>query len=127
MHKKIGAHLSISKGLGTLQTQMDLIGAEACAIFLKNQRRFAFKTISKKEISEFKKVKNPEMVLPHGSYLINLANDTEGKMYNLFIDDLKRCDLLGINLYNFHPGFNKIKNMSLSIKRIAEAINKAHL
>ncbi|OQS54804.1 nfo [Ecytonucleospora hepatopenaei] len=127
MNKKIGAHLSIAKGLGTLQEQMDLLEAEACAIFLKNQRRFAFKSISKKEISEFKKVNNPKMILPHGSYLINLANDTEGKMYDLFLDDLIRCDLLGISLYNFHPGFNKVKNMELSIKRIADAINKAHL
>jgi AP endonuclease 1 len=43
-------------------------------------------------------------ILPHGSYLVNLAQDEETKAkqaYDSFLDDLRRCEQLGIILYNF--------------------------
>lgn len=71
-----------------------------------------------------------DQILPHGSYLINLGNPDKAKReksYTVFLDDLKRCDLLSIALYNFHPGSTcgqtTIEN---SIALIAENINKAH-
>jgi len=42
-----------------------------------------------------------------GSYLINLAQPDPEKAeqaLNCFVDDLQRCEALGIQLYNFHPG-----------------------
>jgi len=43
-------------------------------------------------------------VLPHGSYLVNLAQEDPDKAkqsYDAFVDDLHRCEALGIKLYNF--------------------------
>lgn len=43
-------------------------------------------------------------ILPHGSYLVNLAQEDPAKAkvaYNSFLDDLRRCEALGIKLYNF--------------------------
>lgn len=43
-------------------------------------------------------------ILPHGSYLVNLAQEDETKAkqaYSSFLDDLHRCEALGISLYNF--------------------------
>ena len=126
MVKFIGAHLSIGKGLHTLQKQMDELKSNTCACFLKNQRTFNFKPLKEDVIKKFRaNIKEPEMILPHGPYLINLANDETGKMYNLFVDDLHRCEKLGIKLYNMHPGSNTINNYEESIKRIATGINKA--
>lgn len=45
-----------------------------------------------------------DYILPHGSYLINLGNPDKDKRdtsYKCFIDDLKRCEQLGIKLYNW--------------------------
>lgn len=43
-------------------------------------------------------------ILPHGSYLVNLAQEDKAKAkqaYDAFLDDLRRCEALGITLYNF--------------------------
>jgi deoxyribonuclease-4 len=126
--KLIGAHISIAKGLYTVQKQMDILKCETCAIFLKNQRRFKSSELNKLEIEKFKEaVKNPEVILPHGSYLINLANpESFEKNMECFLDDLKRCNQLGIKLYNFHPGSDVKKlGTSMAVKHIANNLNKA--
>lgn len=127
MTKILGAHLSISKGLFTVEKQMKMINCETCALFLKNQRTFNFQPLEQDVINKFKKtVQHPELLLPHASYLINLANDKDMKGYHLMIDDLKRCNALGINLYNIHPGSNTQKNITKAINNIADNINRAH-
>jgi AP endonuclease-1 len=68
-------------------------------------------------------------VLPHGSYLVNLAQaDTEkaAQAYSCFLDDLQRCETLGIKLYNFHPGSTGTHPRPEAIARIATQLNKAH-
>lgn len=68
-------------------------------------------------------------VLPHGSYLVNLAQADPAKAdqaYDCFVDDLKRCEALGITLYNFHPGSTGKNPRPEAIARIASQLNKAH-
>ena len=68
-------------------------------------------------------------MLPHGSYLVNLAQkeaDKAKQAFNSFIDDLKRCEALGIKLYNFHPGNTNSNPRPEAISRIADALNRAH-
>ena len=68
-------------------------------------------------------------ILPHGSYLVNLAQEDAEKAtqaYNAFLDDLRRCESLGIRLYNFHPGWTGIHPRPSAIARIAKALNRAH-
>lgn len=68
-------------------------------------------------------------VLPHGSYLVNLAQPDPEKAdqaYTCFLDDLKRCESLGIKLYNFHPGSSGKNPRPEAITRIATQLNKAH-
>ena len=68
-------------------------------------------------------------ILPHGSYLVNLAQEDAEKAtqaYNAFLDDLHRCESLGIRLYNFHPGWTGSHPRSSAIARIAKALNRAH-
>lgn len=68
-------------------------------------------------------------ILPHGSYLVNLAQEDAEKAtqaYNAFLDDLIRCELLGIRLYNFHPGWTGSHPRPSAIARIAKALNRAH-
>ena len=68
-------------------------------------------------------------VLPHGSYLVNLAQADATKAaqaYDNFLDDLRRCDELGIGLYNFHPGSTGGADMREACGRIAGMLNRAH-
>lgn len=70
-----------------------------------------------------------EHALPHGSYLVNLAQPDEDKAnqaYTSFVDDLERCEQLGIRLYNFHPGSTGGDARPVAIGRIAAQLNKSH-
>jgi deoxyribonuclease-4 len=125
--KLLGAHLSISKGIETVQEQMDLLNCETCAIFLTNQKRFSNPPISSDTAATFQKlVKNPKILLPHAPYVINLAYFSE-KHFDCFLDDLIRCNDLGIKYYNIHPGSDTFKSGKKETARcIAENLNRAH-
>ena len=107
-----------------------LDSANAFALFLKSQRKWSSPPLANGSISLFKsRLKEygyaTRFILPHGSYLINLGNPDacvavffhayirftyrfcyfasakREKSYECFIDDLKRCEQLGLELYNF--------------------------
>jgi len=115
--KFVGAHVSISGGVDNAPLNAMAIGAKAFALFTKNQRQWSAKPLEEEMIQSFKKNLNrsgilPKHVLPHDSYLINLGNpDIEKleKSRKAFIDELKRCDQLGLELLNFHPGSHLVK------------------
>lgn len=127
--KLVGAHLSTSRGISTLQSEMESIKATTCAFFLKNQRRFDSSPLDEKEKNKFlKNTIHPELMLPHGSYLINMANTDPSKstkMYMCLVDDLRRCQQLGIKLYNVHPGSDVLGNRNKSLEKVVDTINRA--
>ncbi len=130
--KFIGAHVSVAGGVEMAPFNASKIGAKAFAMFTKNQRQWQSKPFSQKNIEGF--VKNckkygylPEYILAHDGYLINLCNPTkEGleKSSAAFLDEMQRCQQLGLKLLNFHPG-SHLKKISEkeSLKKIAESIN----
>lgn len=130
--KRIGAHVSISGGVENAPINAHALGAKAFALFTKNQRQWKAKPLEEKKIDAFKKncLKfdfSPEHILPHDSYLINLGHpEKEGlkKSRIAFIDEMKRCEQLGLILLNFHPG-SHLKKISekTCLSRIAESIN----
>ncbi len=132
--KRIGAHVSASGGVENAPLNAKEIGANAFALFTKNQRQWVAKPLSERSINAFKQNLEqvgiaPEHVLPHDSYLINLGHpEKEGieKSRNAFIDEMQRCEQLGLKLLNFHPGahLGKISEEE-SLKRVAESINIA--
>lgn len=107
---------------------MQLLNCDTCALFLKNQKRFDSTPYSQEAIQLFRnKVKNRELLLPHGSYLINLANaESVQKTYACFVDDVNRCHQLGIKLYNVHPGSDVHKIGKDALKLVAQQINRVH-
>jgi AP endonuclease-1 len=111
------------------------IGANSFALFLKSQRKWANPPMAPEAKDLF--ISNcshhgysaGEHALPHGSYLVNLAQADKEKAeqaYGAFVDDLKRCDALGIRLYNFHPGSTGGEPRQAAIGRIAAQLNRAH-
>ncbi len=110
--KYVGAHVSASGGVFNAPKNAVSIGAKAFALFTKNQRQWKAKPYDDKVIAKFKEALEeshilPKHVLPHDSYLINLGHpdhQKREKSLNAFIDEVKRCELLGLEKLNFHPG-----------------------
>lgn len=132
--KYIGAHVSAAGGVQNAPINAHAIGANAFALFTRNQRQWFPKPLTDKEIDEFRKNVSelgfsPDYILPHDSYLINLGSPDEEsrtKSRGAFNDEMKRAELLGLKLLNFHPGshLNKISE-SDCLSYIAEGINIA--
>ncbi|MEW8506471.1 MAG: deoxyribonuclease IV [Candidatus Thiodiazotropha sp.] len=132
--KFVGAHVSASGGVENAPLNAQKIGAKAFALFTKNQRQWRAKPLSDESISAFKANLDragiaAEHVLPHDSYLINLGHpETLGleKSRVAFLDEMQRCEQLGLSLLNFHPGatLRKISEEE-SLQRVAESINLA--
>ena len=132
--KYIGAHVSASGGVENAPLNAAAIGASAFALFTKNQRRWEAKPLTEKSIEAFKANCaehgfGPGQVLPHDSYLINLGHaDKEAleKSRAAFIDELQRCQQLGLIYLNFHPG-SHLRRISETecLALIAESINIA--
>ena len=132
--KYIGAHVSASGGVEYAPINAHEIGANAFALFTKNQRQWVSKPLTAESIDLFRQNCEkygflPEYILPHDSYLINLGHpEEEGltKSRAAFLDEMQRCEQLGLKLLNFHPGshLNKI-DTEACLSRIAESINIA--
>lgn len=130
--KYIGAHVSAQGGVENAPVNAHNIGATAFALFTKNQRQWVAKPLTDESIRDFKA--NCEMygykpfqILPHDSYLINLGNpdpDALEKSRAAFLDEMQRCEQLGLERLNFHPGahLNKISEKEC-LALIAESIN----
>jgi len=132
--KYIGAHVSAQGGVENAPVNANAIGATAFALFTKNQRQWIAKPLEEKSIAAFKENcakygYSPAQILPHDSYLINLGNpDAEGlrKSRESFTEELHRCQQLGLDRLNFHPG-SHLKQISEEqcLDLIAESINMA--
>ncbi len=131
--KYIGAHVSASGGVENAPENAHAIGAKAFALFTRNQRQWRSAPLSDKSIALFKERcekygYKPKQILPHDSYLINLGHpETEGleKSRAAFLDEMRRCEQLGLDRLNFHPGSHlKALTTEECLARIAESINR---
>jgi len=132
--KRIGAHVSASGGVEFAPVNAHEIGATAFALFTKNQRQWQAKPLTDESIQAFRDNCRTlgfpaEAILPHDSYLINLGSpDREmlQKSRDAFLDEMKRCEQLGLVLLNFHPGahLNQMTEQAC-LQQIAESINLA--
>ena len=130
--KYIGAHVSASGGVEFAPVNAHEIGANAFALFTKNQRQWVSKPLTEENIRLFKENCTKynfqtDYILPHDSYLINLGHPEEERLEKsraAFLDEMQRCEQLGLKLLNFHPGshLNKI-SVEDCLALIAESIN----
>ena len=132
--KYIGAHVSAAGGIELAVERATEIGANAFALFTKNQRQWQAPDLTSKTISAFRQACEkagflPEQILPHDSYLINLGHpeaEALEKSRLAFIDEMQRCEQLGLCYLNFHPGSHlKVISEEESLRKVAESINIA--
>ncbi len=132
--KYVGAHISASGGAENAPLNAHEIGAKAFAFFTKNQKQWVAPPLTTRSIDAFRKRCGefdfkPYQILPHDSYLINLGSpdpDGLGRSRYSFIDEMKRCEQLGLDRLNFHPGSHLGKiTEEQCLDLIAESVNIA--
>jgi len=132
--KYFGAHVSAAGGVENAVRNAVDIGANAFALFVKNQRQWQAKPLTEASISKFQKYCRennflPEEIIVHDSYLINLAHPDKSKRersLNSFIDDARRCDQLAIRYLNFHPGSHLSQvSPERALENVVESLDKA--
>ncbi len=132
--KYVGGHMHIGGGVENAPLHAAAIGAKAFAMFTKNQYRWYAVSYTPENIFLFKKHcedcgYQTVHILPHASYLINLGHPEAAgleKSRKAFIDEMKRCEQLGLCMLNFHPG-SSLKRITDEecLSRIAESVNIA--
>ncbi|CNK58184.1 deoxyribonuclease IV [Yersinia alsatica] len=132
--KFVGAHVSAAGGVDQAVIRAHQLEATAFALFTKNQRQWRAAPLAEDVIEKFKQAceqygYTSAQILPHDSYLINLGHPvTEAleKSREAFIDEMVRCQQLGLSLLNFHPGSHLLQiDEDQCLARIAESINIA--
>jgi len=128
----LGAHMSTSGGVHTAVDRATSIGCTALQVFTKNNNQWNAKPLTDDDIQNYKRKIAEASIAPvvaHDSYLINLCAmnpDILKKSRAALIDELTRCEQLGIQLLNFHPGAHGGEGEEEGIKRIIESLNIAH-
>ena len=132
--KYFGAHVSASGGVENAPANARRIGATAFALFTKNQRQWSAAPLAAPQIEAFRRAcaeggYAPAQILPHDTYLINLGHpDAEAleKSRAAFVEEMRRCEQLGLDRLNFPPG-SHLRQISeeASLDRIAASINRA--
>lgn len=132
--KYIGAHVSASGGVEFAPINAHEIGANAFALFTKNQRQWVSKPLTEESISSSKRIVRNMFSNRNISFHMTVTLSIWGirrkrdfkKVVPLFWIEMQRCEQLGLKLLNFHPGssLNKISTEDC-LSLIAESINLA--
>ncbi len=130
--KYIGAHVSSEQGVSHAPLNAHLIGAKSFALFTRNPSRWTSKAIPAAEAEAFRENCAaygyiPDVILPHDSFLINLGSpdaDKLEKSRKAFLDEMRRCEQLGLTMLNFHPGSHlRELETDACLDLIAESVN----
>jgi deoxyribonuclease IV len=128
----LGAHVSIAGGVSQALGRGQQIGCDCIQIFTKSSRQWAAKPYPKEEIAAFKAAQadsDIRTVVAHDSYLLNLgAPDEKLRKRSIegFIDELERCEALGVPFLMAHPGSHVGSGEEAGIKMIAHSIDATH-
>ncbi len=133
MEPLIGAHESIAGGIHLAFGRAERAGCRTLQVFTKNASQWRAKPLSESDIGNYKTAASKSTIAPvvaHDSYLINLCArdpDLRKRSLSAFVDELQRCQQLGIPYLNFHPGAHMGQGEDAGIARIIEALNEAHM
>src|SRR5437016_3172375 len=127
-----GAHLSIAGGMHNALLSAENYAMDTVQVFTKNQMQWKCSPLQQCGIDEWKlhqKRLKFRRTVSHDSYLINLAATNElfwRQSVELFVEELRRCDLLGIPYLVAHPGAHMGQGEAAGITKIVAALNVIH-
>lgn len=124
--------MSIAGGVSQALARGKQVGCECVQIFTKSSRQWAAKPYTDEEVAKFKaawKETGIAMVVAHDSYLLNLGAPDETlrkRSVAGFIDELERCETLGVPYLIAHPGSHVGAGEEAGVRTIAHSIDEAH-
>lgn len=128
----LGAHMSIAGGVDKSLLLGKTVDCDAIQIFTKSSRQWAAKPYTKEEIELFdlnRKATGIATVIAHDSYLLNLGSpdgSLRSRSIAAFIDELERCEILGVSNLVAHPGAHVGAGENEGIKIIARSLDEVH-
>jgi len=126
----LGCHVSISGGVQKAPERGAALGCEAIQIFTRNQRRWASKPLAEEQASAFREElerHHIQAVMAHSIYLINLASpdsSLRSRSEEAFLDEMDRCEMLGIPYLVFHPGSHRDSSKEAGIESVADSLTR---
>lgn len=127
----LGAHFSIAGGLYKACEEASRLGCNALQLFTKNQMQWKVRPIQSGEAERFREARRQagvECVLAHDSYLINLASGDSAlraKSLEAFIEEIERCETLGIEFLVTHPGSPADQGEEEGLRNMAASLRQA--
>lgn len=130
--QRFGAHMSAAGGAHNAFAEGLRVGCDCLQLFVKNQRQWTAAPLGEEQIRLFheaRKTSGLSPVVAHASYLLNLASPDEAnrnKSVSALVDELERCEALGIDGLIVHPGAHMGEGEPAGIRRIASSLDQAH-
>ena len=128
----LGAHMSIAGGVDNAVLQGKEVGCDTVQLFTKSSRQWVSKPLGKDEIARFHRAKKEtglNTVVAHDSYLYNFAAPDDvlrKKSVAGLIDEMERCEALGVMYLIAHPGAHVGSGEEAGIQTIAKSIDEMH-
>jgi len=127
-----GAHMSVAGGLEHAFDAGARAGCDCLQIFVKNQRQWSAKPLTAEQVAAYHAAERATALAPvvaHATYLLNLASPdkiTRDKSIHCMIDELTRCETLGVTGLIFHPGAHMDDTLAAGIRRVARGLDRVH-
>lgn len=127
----LGAHLSIAGGLHKACEEASRLGCNALQIFTKNQMQWNARPIHSEDVERFREARRKagvDCVMAHDSYLINLASGNSAlraKSLRAFIEEIERCEALGVEFLVTHPGSPTDQGEEEGLRKMVASLRKA--
>jgi len=120
--------VSVSGGADQAVARATDLGCDAFQIFVKSPNRWANKPRPAAEAEAFRtaRAESGLPVVAHAGYLINLASpdaSTREKSRASLLDELRRCEALGVPGLVLHPGAPKDDGREVGIDRVAQGLD----
>ena len=128
---QVGVHVSISGSIDRAVDNAMTLKCTAFQIFTRSPRGWAAKDLAKEEVENFKaklvssKI-DPYAICAHMPYLPNLSSpnkDLYKKSLDTFVNEVKRCSMLGVPYLVIHLGSHRGAGTEVGIKNLVNACN----
>ena len=130
--QRFGAHMSVAGGLENAFAAGRDAGCDCLQIFVKNQRQWKAPPLTDDQVRAYKTAERNtglRPVIAHASYLLNLASpETTNRRRSIdaLVDELTRCQTLGLAGLVIHPGAHMGDGVDEGIARIYKSLDEVH-
>jgi deoxyribonuclease IV len=130
--------VSTAGGVSSAFARARALGCDALQLFVKNANAWSAKPLAAAEIDAFRaahattagpSAPAPLPLVAHAGYLINLCSpkpEVHARSGLALIDELRRCEALGVPGLVVHPGAHLGEGVEAGLDGVARALDAAH-